>query len=69
MQRKSFFFLLSEKTRKQEMMSAMADARNLSLLLLSETDVENSCTKTVEMSRHGEKLLEMSHRVIFGVLL
>ena len=58
-------FLLSEKTHKQEMMSAMTDATNLILFLLSQTNVENSCTKPVEISRHAEKNLIVSHHVIF----
>ena len=63
-------FLPSEKTDKKDMIYAMADATNpMCLFPASKTNVGNSCTTTVEMSRHGKHILEMSHRVMLGILL
>ena len=63
-------FLPSEKTDKKDMIYAMADATNpMCLFPASKTNVGNSCTTTAEMSRHGKHILEMSHRVMLGVLL
>ena len=63
-------FLLAEKTHKQEMMSAMADATNLfQFLAIRNYNVENACTKTVEMSIRGKEIVQMPYRGFYAIYL